>query len=309
VSQNLFHRISVLLPDAPVYLGRVLAHHEDDTSTVELPIGLATVSVGGNAARGSLIRPRGRTVPIGGWAFVRRGVIETRAPTPAPNAVSVGAPVGPPGGASVWDEGSPLTVGGGASYSLTDAGRTMNIPGGSVGQRVETVSTPTQDADVRYFELSFTGPFDQCGFATGDICAAGGTLDFLTDPIGSLVNVQRNNNTGQHAIWLRKWTAGPTFEEEFILIDAIDEGARVGFLVDLDSGECTGITIDGTEIAPGPLTGADLTAWGNLANWAAGQSAAPQFLQRAVFGDTTLTLHTGDTISFLPGGATAWDTA
>jgi hypothetical protein len=96
MSQNLFRQISALLPDAPVYVGRVIAHHEDDTSTIEIPVNLATVSVGGGLARGSLIRPRGRTVPIGGWAFVRRGVIETHAPTPAPEAVAVGAPVGPP---------------------------------------------------------------------------------------------------------------------------------------------------------------------------------------------------------------------
>jgi hypothetical protein len=95
MSQNLFRQLAALLPDAAVYVGRVLAHHDDDTSTVELPIALSTVSVGGGLARGALIRPRGRTVPVGGWAFVRRGVIETRAPDPAPEAISVGAPAGP----------------------------------------------------------------------------------------------------------------------------------------------------------------------------------------------------------------------
>ena len=96
MSRNAFRVLADLLPDAVVYVGRVTEHHDDDTSTVELPIGLATTIVGGAAARGSLIRPRGRTVPVGGWAFVRRGVIETRAPDPAPEAISVGAPVGPP---------------------------------------------------------------------------------------------------------------------------------------------------------------------------------------------------------------------
>jgi hypothetical protein len=94
--RNAFKLLAGLLPDAPVLVGRVLAHHDDDTSTVELPINLAVTAVGGGVARGSLIRPRGRTVPVGGWAFVRRGVIETRAPDPAPEAISVGAPVAPP---------------------------------------------------------------------------------------------------------------------------------------------------------------------------------------------------------------------
>jgi hypothetical protein len=100
MSQNLFRQLAALLPDAPVYVGKVLELHDDDTSTVELPIALTTVSVGGGLARGALIRPRGRTVPVGGWAFVRRGVIETRAPDPAPEAISVGAPVAP--GPDTW---------------------------------------------------------------------------------------------------------------------------------------------------------------------------------------------------------------
>lgn len=105
MSTNLFQKLSQLVPDAPLLVGRVIAHHDDDTSTVELPVNLALTPVGGPVARGALIRPRGRTVPIGGWAFVRRGVIETRAPDNVPQAVSVGVEAGPPappGTTALW---------------------------------------------------------------------------------------------------------------------------------------------------------------------------------------------------------------
>jgi hypothetical protein len=91
VSQNAFQRLAKLLPDSPVLVGRVLEHHDDDTSTVELPVNLALTTIGGGAvARGSLVRPRGRSVPVGGWAFIRRGVIETRAPDGVAVPISVG---------------------------------------------------------------------------------------------------------------------------------------------------------------------------------------------------------------------------
>jgi hypothetical protein len=85
-----------MLPDAPVQVGRVLEHHDDDTSTVELPLETPSTVIGGGLARGSIIRPRGTTVPVGGWAFVRRGVIETRAPDALPLPIQVGEPAAPP---------------------------------------------------------------------------------------------------------------------------------------------------------------------------------------------------------------------
>jgi len=91
MSSNAFLRLAALRPDAPVLVGRVIAHHTDDTSTVELPIGTATVSVGG-VTRGSRIRPRGTHVPVGSWAFVRRGIIETEAPSASPRILVAGTP-------------------------------------------------------------------------------------------------------------------------------------------------------------------------------------------------------------------------
>jgi hypothetical protein len=93
---NLFKRLNELLPPPRLLVGRVLAHHDDDTSTVELPIALGQVNVGSNVATGSLIRPRGRTVPVGGMAFVRAGVIETEAPDDAPLDLLIGRVVPPP---------------------------------------------------------------------------------------------------------------------------------------------------------------------------------------------------------------------
>jgi hypothetical protein len=307
VSSNIFSRLARMLPDAPVLVGRVLEHHDDDTSTVELPVETPSTVIGGGVARGSLIRPRGTTVPVGEWAFVRRNVIETRAPDALPLPIEVGSAEPSPEG-SVWDEGAPLTVNAGATYSLSESGRQLNVDSGGGSQRVETVTTPLRSAGRRYCEFTYTGPVDQFGFATGDIAVAGGTLDFLDEPIGTLVNVLRNNNFGTWFIWLRKWTAGPTFEEFFIPIDAVAEGDRIGFDIDLDGGTTAAVYVNGAEIAPGPLTGDDLTNWNALSTWAAGQSAAPQTQQRLRSTAITLRVYTlASEISYLPSGADAWD--
>lgn len=93
---NLFQRLRELMPAPPLLVGKVLAHHADDTSTVELPIGLGLTNYGGNVATGALIRPRGRTVPVGQMAFVRAGVIETEAPAGVPVPLQVGQVVALP---------------------------------------------------------------------------------------------------------------------------------------------------------------------------------------------------------------------
>ena len=80
MTTNLFQRLREMLPLPPVLVGTVLAHHADDTSTVEIPGSLPVTGYAGNVATGSLIRPRGTHVPVGKKAFVRAGVIETQAP-------------------------------------------------------------------------------------------------------------------------------------------------------------------------------------------------------------------------------------
>lgn len=86
---NLFQRLRDLVPQPPVLVGTVLAHHADDTSTVEIP-GALPITGAGPVSTGSLIRPRGTTVPVGAKAFIRAGVIETRAPDSFATPFAVG---------------------------------------------------------------------------------------------------------------------------------------------------------------------------------------------------------------------------
>lgn len=101
MSSNAFKKLAALVPDAPVLVGLVIEHNDDDTSTVQLPTNQPLTNLGG-VARGSLIRPRGRKVPVGSWAFVRRGVVETQAPPLGPSAVAVGPAPAPPPAPTEW---------------------------------------------------------------------------------------------------------------------------------------------------------------------------------------------------------------
>lgn len=93
---NLFQRLRELVPLPPVLVGKVLSHHTDDTSTVEIPGALPITGYAANVATGSLIRPRGTTVPVGKNAFVRAGVIETQAPDGTAEPVPIGRVIPPP---------------------------------------------------------------------------------------------------------------------------------------------------------------------------------------------------------------------
>lgn len=100
-SNNLFSRLRALLPPAPVLIGLVVEIHADDTTTVELPLGVGLSEYGPGVAAGSLLRVRGSSVPVGANAFVRDGVIESRAPDGDVLDITVGTvrevPLGPPG--------------------------------------------------------------------------------------------------------------------------------------------------------------------------------------------------------------------
>jgi hypothetical protein len=87
---NLFRRLQALLPAPPVLVGRVVAHHGDDTSTVQLPSGLAVAAFDGVLQTGSTLRVRGRSVPVGQNAFVRDGVVESQAPDVEPVDIPIG---------------------------------------------------------------------------------------------------------------------------------------------------------------------------------------------------------------------------
>jgi large repetitive protein len=119
MSTNVFSRLRALLPEPPVLIGRVIAHNDDDTSTVELPIGVGLFSYVEGLAAGSLVRPRGTTVAVGLNAFIRNGVVESQAPDGVPLEIEIGETV-----ACAYTEQStvpvpPQAATVGASYSLT----------------------------------------------------------------------------------------------------------------------------------------------------------------------------------------------
>lgn len=96
-SAAIFRILQSLAPEAPLLVGRVIAiHDEDDTSSVLLPSALGTQGLGATLAAGSVIRARGTWVPVGQNAFVRRGLIENRAPDADPEQVVVGTIEPPP---------------------------------------------------------------------------------------------------------------------------------------------------------------------------------------------------------------------
>lgn len=94
-SINILQRLRDLVPLPQVYVGTVLEIHDDDTSTVQIP-GPSITDYAGNVAVGSLLRPRGTTVPVGKRAFVRAGVIETQAPDGEIADIEVGIVIAPP---------------------------------------------------------------------------------------------------------------------------------------------------------------------------------------------------------------------
>lgn len=91
MSTNVFARLRALLPQPAVLVGLVVAHNADDTSTIELPLGIGLASYGPGVAAGSLIRARGTQVPVGQNAFVRAGVVESQAPSATPTQITIGA--------------------------------------------------------------------------------------------------------------------------------------------------------------------------------------------------------------------------
>ncbi len=93
---NAYVRLKQILPPTPVLVGRVTAHHADDTSTVELPTNEGSTAYAAGVAVGSTIRARGTTVAVGDKAFVRDGVIETRAPDEDAVEIVVGTVVALP---------------------------------------------------------------------------------------------------------------------------------------------------------------------------------------------------------------------
>ena len=169
MSTNPFVALRKLLPPSPVWIGKVLAHHEeDDTSTVELPTRQGVIPYAGSVQAGAIIRARGRTVPVGQNAFVRDGVIENRAPDGEPTDILIGVVVETPAtlafagpipnqapalGVPFLLALDPYWTGGylPRSWSLFSgtlpAGLALNTSTGTV---TGTISTSTEQADVAF---------------------------------------------------------------------------------------------------------------------------------------------------------------
>lgn len=112
---NLFVKLQRLLPPSPVLVGTVIdINTDDDTSTVELPTNQGVNSYAAGIATGSRIRARGTFVPVGERAFVRDGVIESRAPDGDVVEMEVG---------SVAVQPAPLAVG-----TIPDQSATVGDP-------------------------------------------------------------------------------------------------------------------------------------------------------------------------------------
>ena len=125
MSTNAFLRLKALLPSAPVLVVTVVEHQIDDTSTVELLSGLQPAQFGG-ISTGATLRVRGTSVAIGSRAFVRDGVIESRAPDGDLVEATVGTvaaqPYGPARLAASASAIPSLVVPVGVNFSLNLAG-------------------------------------------------------------------------------------------------------------------------------------------------------------------------------------------
>jgi hypothetical protein len=195
------------MPASPVMIGLVVEHHDDDTSTIELPTNEALTVTGDAVARGSLIRPRGRTVPVGSWAFVRDGVVETQAPDLVPRPTSVGVPVG---GAIVVQQDFSLVgtlIGSTPAQAAAGFAWTRSIPGspdfvgtgGPIGIAVDDfvsinggAFTPVPAAASWHAEVGFRSAAPVV--VNSNLNADGGvSLDFED---GSLLDIYRDNSPG-----------------------------------------------------------------------------------------------------------------
>lgn len=124
MSTNVFARLRALLPPEPVIVARVVEHHADDTSTVELPLGFSLVPVDTSVSTGNRFRARGTNVPVDSNAFVRGNVIQSQAPDGDPNEVATGfvieSPLGPTGITALAVPAQATSVGVAFSLDLND---------------------------------------------------------------------------------------------------------------------------------------------------------------------------------------------
>jgi len=94
MTTNAYTRLRALLPPPAVLFGKVLSHDAvNDTSQIELPLGVGSQVYATGVSVGQIITARGRSVAVGLNAFVRAGVVETQAPAGVPTEIVVGVRV------------------------------------------------------------------------------------------------------------------------------------------------------------------------------------------------------------------------
>jgi len=77
ISRTLVPNIAPRYTRSPLYVGEVLSHNSDGTSSVELP-------------SGDVLRPRGQAVAVGLQAFVRNGEVTGQAPSLPTATITIG---------------------------------------------------------------------------------------------------------------------------------------------------------------------------------------------------------------------------
>ena len=311
MSENVFRSLSRLLPEPPVLAGRVIAHHDDDTSTVELPINLALTPVGGSVARGALIRPRGRTVPIGGWAFVRRGVIETRAPDNVPQPISVGVPPVGGGVSSTWHLpiNASQQLGPGMDQPTVSAGgRTLNLPPNTGANPFVTIyAGPGASTGKRLFEIVA----DAITFNSG--------MGFIVDRSESELEIgMYGYKETDRWVLVYDGTSGECVTyTDFYNFDSttyftgngwplITDGTVLTFCLDLDLGRLDKLKINGADAS---LEVDDPAAWAIINAWPANQIVRPAFNGRpnGLEPHGTFTINSvGADILYPEAGYTPW---
>lgn len=318
MSSNLYKRLATLLPDAPVLVGRVIEHHDDDTSTVELPVELPLVNLGG-VARGSLIRPRGRDVPVGGWAFVRRNVIETQAPNWTISDVSlIGAPPPPPAppppsppGGGTWS--MPAVGPDGASVTAVADGNTVEMRNNFLSATV--FAEQGRSTGKRYFEFG-------CDAITRHILAYGIVIgrsdsELLTDIYGTestdrwifIYSETQPRRIGGEAVWIDNTITTSTYKLNSDLAWTPEprvSGNVLGFAVDLDAGRLDKFFINGVEFGFDPE---DAATFNTVNSWVGGTMVRPAISGRG--GDdpdfpNVTSLHLQTFTYPIPAGYVGW---
>lgn len=322
MAENLLRRLNKLLPAPQVLVGRVVAHHDDDTSSIELPSSLGLTAYGGNVAAGSIIRARGRGVSVGSNAFVRAGVVESEAPASAPVEIVVGS-VTP--GCGLEEELSDTIDGtwalpaafseSGVQPALRDDGYTFDVPSGIsegevwINPALTIFSRGGQSTGRRYFQIEAR----EITYASIMGFIVGRTDDELQLGMYGWKESDRwialYDGAGGEAVQYTDYYNA--FDEaNFTAADwpPIVSGSRIGFALDLDAGRLDSINVDGVPLS---LDVDDPDAFAAVNAWPPNQIVRPFINADAnsfePFGTFTLVISEAD-LTHRPAGYEAWGT-